>query len=43
METIKNMYSNSDNSTDTNTTNRLSNKAKQILNDLGFEDAPDIE
>ena len=47
METIKNMCSNSANSTDTtdtNTTNKLSDKfAKQILNDLGLEDAPDIE
>jgi hypothetical protein len=43
METINNMCSNSANSTDTNTTNKLSNKAKQILNDLGLEDVPDIE
>ena len=41
METIKNMCSNSANST--NTTNKLSDKSKQILNDLGLEDVPDIE
>lgn len=41
--TIKNICSNSDNSTDTNTTNKLSNKTKQILNVLGLEDAPDIK
>jgi len=44
METIKNMYSNSANSTNTKTDNNMSDKfAKQILNDLGLEDAPDIE
>jgi hypothetical protein len=45
METIQNMCSNSTNSTDTKTDNKLSDKsaAKQTLNDLGLEDAPDIE
>jgi len=46
METIKNMCSNSANptKTDTNSTDKLSDKfAKQILNDLGLEDIPDIE
>jgi hypothetical protein len=43
METIKNMCTNSTNSTNPKTdTNRSDQFAKQILNDLGLKDIPDI-